>query len=276
MCAALALGALLVRRVVAGAITGACALYLGWPILAVTLPARPEPPAVVRERVTVATANVLFTNTEYGAFEDWLAASAPDVLAVQEITREWRARLSELAAFYPHRLVWPDSEREAAPLGFGIGLYSRLPITRSAVHALADGALPLLEIEVPTAGGPLRIFTMHPPAPQDQGLWAIKDAFLERVPGGLPRAPNVVLLADLNTSGGSPRFADLLAATGLADSRRGFGWLPSWRTDVLVHGLWVDLDHVLVGSGVTVLARGVRTIPGSDHRAATATLALRP
>ena len=69
-------------------------------------------------------------------------------------------------------------------------------------------------------------------------------------------------------------FRDLLQATGLSDTRRGFGRLPSFTPPPKLPILSVAIDHILVGAGFDVLERRTELVPGSDHRAALARIAL--
>lgn len=275
VCAACAAVLFVLRRNTSACLTLASALHLAWPVLAVVVPSKPDGAGGAGAQLTVMSANVLFSNEECAAFRACLGASPPDVLAVQEVMPAWRRALDDLREVYPFHLAYPDRGHEPTPFGFGIAIYSRLPIVRSAVHAVADGALPLLEVELVVGGEHVRVFAMHPPAPHATGLWEVRNRFLGRAPAFLANAGPVVVLADMNTSSGSPAFADFRAATGLGDTRRGFGRLPTWRTDTGLRGLWVDLDHVLVSDSLAVVDRGVRALPGSDHLAATATLVLR-
>ena len=276
VCTVLSVVLLLLRRDRAALVTFASALHLAWPVLAVVVPQRTAMRADDRTTFTVANANVLFSNPEYEAFRAWVRAEHPDLLAVDEVMPEWRRALDDLREFYPHHLVCPDPIGGPTPFGFGIALYSRFPLKNARERMVVEGALPLLEADVVVGTRRVHVVAMHPPAPHGTWLWEIRNRYLEGAPALIARDTPVVVLADMNTSSGSPVFARFLAATGLVDSRCGFGRLATWRTDTALRGLWVDLDHVLVSPEVSVLARGVSTIPGSDHLAATATLALGP
>jgi endonuclease/exonuclease/phosphatase (EEP) superfamily protein YafD len=82
------------------------------------------------------------------------------------------------------------------------------------------------------------------------------------------------VLADMNATAWSPAYADFVARTGLREAREGFGRLATWRSDKYLAGLWLDLDHLLVGAAVDV--QGLRRGPdlGSDHRPLVARLVL--
>jgi endonuclease/exonuclease/phosphatase (EEP) superfamily protein YafD len=74
----------------------------------------------------------------------------------------------------------------------------------------------------------------------------------------------VIVLGDLNTTSWSPYFRDLLADSGLADTRRGFGVLGSWPD--LPSPLRIPIDHCLVSDKVAVHDRRIGPPVGSDHR----------
>jgi endonuclease/exonuclease/phosphatase family metal-dependent hydrolase len=161
-------------------------------------------------------------------------------------------------------------------IGFGIALFTRLPVVSMRVITLVHDRMPMLEMVVRVGDREVTVRTMHPPSPQLPSEWTLRNEVLTRAETWAEWSPDCVLLADFNTSSGSPQFGDLVEHTHLRDSRRGFGRLPTWRTEGPVRGLWVDLDHILVGSSLRVLARDTVAIPGSDHRAARATLVMAP
>jgi endonuclease/exonuclease/phosphatase (EEP) superfamily protein YafD len=77
-------------------------------------------------------------------------------------------------------------------------------------------------------------------------------------------AAPTVLAGDLNTTSWSPCFQDLLAVSGLRDSRRGFGVQPTWPG--WLARLGIPIDHVLVSPEIRVVRRTVGPHIGSDHR----------
>jgi endonuclease/exonuclease/phosphatase (EEP) superfamily protein YafD len=78
------------------------------------------------------------------------------------------------------------------------------------------------------------------------------------------RAGPVVLVGDLNTTSWSPFFSDLLSASGLRDSRLGYGVEATWPWFPLP--LRIPIDHCLVSSHFDVKARRVGRNVSSDHR----------
>ena len=82
----------------------------------------------------------------------------------------------------------------------------------------------------------------------------------------------VIVAGDSNTSAWSPRFRNLVAATGLRDAEVGQGWIgtwPAWFRPALV-----PIDHVLVKGPVAVVDLRREPFVGSDHYPLVADLRL--
>jgi len=73
----------------------------------------------------------------------------------------------------------------------------------------------------------------------------------------------VILLTDFNATSWSSNFQDLTTATGLRDSRIGFGVQPTWPAQL--PGLRVPIDHCLVSPKIEIHDRRVTANAGSDH-----------
>jgi len=78
----------------------------------------------------------------------------------------------------------------------------------------------------------------------------------------------------MNATLWSPAYGDFIERSGLCSARAGFGRLATWRSDRYLEGLWLDLDHVLVGAGIEVQGLWRGPALGSDHLPLVARLAL--
>lgn len=257
------------RRVAWMAVSLALALYHFAPVAELYLSG---PRGVMSgPTVDVATLNLLYDNDDADKFVDWVVDARPSVLGALEVTPFWRAVFErpELTRLYPHRLAEPERES-----GFWMVLLSQLPISNAHVHETPYAWRSFLEADVDVDGFPLHVVLVHPSRP---GLgWGTheRNAYLMHVAQGTTWREHSVLLGDFNATLWSPLYQDVVAETGLFDSRRGFGWLPTWRSEKHLSGIWLDLDHILVGSGIGVIDRAVGEDVGSDHRPATARLQL--
>ena len=156
-----------------------------------------------------------------------------------------------------------------------VGLFSRWPLTAAALRAGAGRLLPRATVQV--AGRPVRVLAAHtlPPVSLLQGDW--RRGLLDLADEVRGTALPVVVAGDLNADRDHGAFRALLR-TGLRDvaDERGAGLQGTWPAGLPV----LHLDHVLVrdGAGGRVGAADVRTVrlPGTDHRAVVADLALLP
>ncbi|MEU0188040.1 endonuclease/exonuclease/phosphatase family protein [Streptomyces sp. NPDC006207] len=84
-------------------------------------------------------------------------------------------------------------------------------------------------------------------------------------------------LGDFNASLDHSPMRKLLAA-GLTDTQAelGQGLARTWPVGRALVPPLIQLDHVLHGSGLVGVSAGERTVPGTDHRAVVAELALLP
>jgi endonuclease/exonuclease/phosphatase (EEP) superfamily protein YafD len=203
--------------------------------------------------------NVHYLNEDYGSTIELILREQPDFVLLVEVTREWAKAMEFLNPEYPYRHV------HASDNGGGLAFYSRHEIKDVQLER-RDWEGPTMVALVETPEGPLTIFGVHPHSPKSVNTFESRNRQLEHV-AELARgtAGPVVLMGDLNMTSWSPYFGDLLAASQLRDSRRGFGVEPSWPW--LPGAIFrIPIDHCLVSPGVSVLSRWIGPAVGSDHR----------
>lgn len=225
--------------------------YQGWN----PVPADPTSPL----RLRILLANVLVDNPDHQRLIQLVRQERPDVLALVEVSHDWLVDLSALRRAYPYGTSAPDDAR-------GLVLWSRHPFTSSdgPTRPTANG-WPYLQARLRFAGQDLDLWLVHPASPlrrrhyERRGYPELR-AIAERV--GREAGPRLVI-GDLNTTDGSPYFAEFLRVSGLRDSRLGFGLQPSWPT-------WspyrLAIDHALPSRELAVVERRLGPTIGSDHR----------
>jgi endonuclease/exonuclease/phosphatase family metal-dependent hydrolase len=245
---------------------------------------------------------------EKAALREVIRAMDADVIALQEVggegfLAELRRDLAREGADYPHGAA-PAGGDEAR----GLAVLSRLPLGKVVLHrdlvARRDGAQAeeavrrgLLEVEIPTASGPVTLWVVHlksrltedaaDPAAAEQRVAearAVRDRVLERFPD--PGAARFVIAGDFNDTPGSRALRAVQArgktpiATWLdAEDERGQRWTHVYARIAT----YSRFDHVLVSEGLRRgdEARASARIVGepwravhaaSDHRPIVATL----
>jgi endonuclease/exonuclease/phosphatase (EEP) superfamily protein YafD len=227
-------------------------------------------PAAGGRRLRVMAVNLLHGQADPAALVAAVKARRPDLLAASELTPRAAEALDRagLAALLPYRAIHPDGGAA------GTGLYARLPLR----GASADGggpmsfASPVASVGLGSEVVTVRAVHAQPPV-ADPTSWRrdldlLRAAVAER-PGPL------VVMGDFNATADHARFRAILAA-GVRDAHdaRGRGLAGTWPVGRAYPPL-VAIDHVLVSHELAVVAADAWRLPGSDHMAIAADLALR-
>jgi endonuclease/exonuclease/phosphatase (EEP) superfamily protein YafD len=216
-------------------------------------------------RLRIMTINVHASSDRYDLVRAEIERLDPDIVFLPENTERWAAGLAPLRARYPYVI---DGQ---SPSVFSLFLFSRVPLADAAIIKLPqpDGFPAIVARLCPQAtdrdAACLRLVGIHPPPPRDSRIATERYATLQALPALIAGsdAERTVLLGDFNCTPWSPLFRDLLSATGLRDSARGFDLSPTWASHWLPLGL--KIDHILVGSAVAVRSHAVGGEVGSDH-----------
>jgi endonuclease/exonuclease/phosphatase (EEP) superfamily protein YafD len=198
-------------------------LLAGWhalPGIAV-LRAAPPAPSCDGPSLTVATANIRFSNTNREPFLAWLGSLSADLVVVQEVTAGWAGALAAIPD-YPHRYALTREDP------YGIAVYSRGPLHAVETVDLAADGLPSLAGELEVGGQRVRFLGLHTHWPVTPALSGARDAALRQA-AALARDATVpvVLLGDLNLTPDAPAFARLLEEGDLRDVMDGRRWRPT-------------------------------------------------
>lgn len=217
-------------------------------------PVRPVPDAPRPLRILVA--NVLWDNDHLEDLAELVRQERPDILGLVEYTRECQQALSRLQAEYPYRVDWPAGVS-------GLALWFRAPPrTLGPPVWLVPRRNPVVRATFDYAGETRELWLVHPSSPM-QRIWEPGYPELTALGQavGASRGSRIVA-GDLNTTDGSAHFADFLRATGLRDSRIGFGRQGTWPS---LQRYRIAIDHVLVSDDLAVVDRRLGPLVGSDH-----------
>jgi endonuclease/exonuclease/phosphatase (EEP) superfamily protein YafD len=224
-------------------------------------------PAAAGSAVELVAANLLYDNGRIDEAASRILALDADVLVLTEYDQAAQTAFtrSGVASDYPHRVELPR------PGAFGSAVYSRFPITRTDTVDLAG--TPTIDVDLALPDGRVRLVAVHTLQPL-AGLGTLRAQ--HRILAGLVQAAGgpTILAGDFNATIDHGPFRAVLEH-GLRDTHleRGAGRTTTWPVGEAVPA-FTQLDHILVSDTIAVLAAGDRTVPGSDHRAVTARLAL--
>ncbi len=200
----------------------------------------------------VLVLNVHTSSSGFAAVRQLIADTQPDVLGLVEVDERW---LTELAVAFPYVIEQPRNDN------FGVALYSKLPMT-GATEQLGS-LLPTAVATVDVQGTPVGVVLTHPIPLVNGELLASQVAQLGAVAARVRTMAPVVVMGDLNATPWSRPFRDFSAASGLCDTRAGFGLQASFPASSAV--LRIPIDHVLVSCSIGVKSRTIERDVGSDH-----------
>ena len=220
-----------------------------------------------RETFVVLGANVHHGTADPTALVGLVDRFNPDLLSVEELTPSFNRKLQAagLGSRLPHLVL--EMHRGTS----GAGLYSSLPTRKLPTPHRFVFRMPRAELALP-GSGVLRVVGVHPYPPQLNHTQAWEEALAD-LPSGGQGAP-WLLAGDFNATLDQSQLRDLLDR-GYRDAGAvaGKGLEPTFpQGGHLIPP--VTIDHVLADSRLGVVGYAVEGLPGSDHRAIVAELAL--
>ena len=205
----------------------------------------------------VVLLNVNYHRDDYEKVVDFIQWASPDLMVLVETNQTWMSNLERLQAEYPY--VSNFSRKK-----YGIALFSRLPFKSARILDFGNFGRPSVVAELNIDGQPLTVIGTHPFKPSNKIYAERRNQQFSTIANFLTSQNGpTMLLGDLNTTPWSPYFQDLLQATGLHDTREGYGLQTTWPTTF--PPLWIPIDHCLVSSEIVVNTRQVGPDVGSDH-----------
>lgn len=208
-------------------------------------------------RLRLLIANLQYNNDRHDRVRELIARVQPDVLILPELTRAWRNDLDAVLAPYAGRA---EHVREDT---FGLGLYTK---TALQVVPIVPTGTEVAAVRIVRDGIPFTIVAVHPPPPIGAELTRARNLQLRALARVCPSlGENLIVAGDFNATSYAPIFREVLALSGLRDSRAGFGLQGTWPAS-LPELLRVPIDHVLVSKSLRVTQRVVGSNTHSDHR----------
>ncbi len=200
--------------------------------------------------------NVHTSSTSFDAVGRLIEDVKPDLVGLVEVDKRWLTSLAPALARFPHRIEQPRDDN------FGIALYSSLPMS-GAVEQLGS-LLPTIVATIDIAGTTLAVVVTHPIPPVRPESYDLQRTQLAAV---ATRAHSLgslaIVVGDLNATPWSRPFRELVDASGLCDSRAGFGLQASFPAGSTL--LRIPIDHALVSCAIGVRSRLIERDVGSDH-----------
>lgn len=222
--------------------------------------------------LTVLVSNVLMSNRQPEKLLRAIKREQPDVIFTVEIEKWWGKALEPLEQNYPHVI------RQVQENGYGMILFSRLPLEDAEVRFLVEDDVPSVFCRVVLPGGRrVRLYGLHPrpPAPQENDSSLERDAELILVGREISDNPEpAVVIGDLNDVAWSDTTRLFQRVGRMLDPRVGRGFKSTFHADIPF--LRFPLDHVFVTRDFGLRSMKVLENVGSDHFPMLARVACQP
>lgn len=199
---------------------------------------------------------------------DYALQIDPEILAITELSKEWKVALKNKLGSYPYQLI-------EGRFDTGIAIFSKLPIEEHHVRYYPGVPIehPQIECRMKIGNQPITVIFAHTTPPKK--LVASRNAEMQSIAELASRSNIPVLVfGDLNCGPWSYHFKQLESNGRLTDSEQGFGPQPSWTTEMIFP--LVPIDHVLTSKEFATLRRSTGPNIGSDHLPVYVELSLAP
>ena len=208
----------------------------------------------------VYSANINRFNKDFSKLNYELQETDPDIVLLLEVTPGHFSQLHSIMQTFPHHI----ERLSMGTYGFGIVLLSKFPVLEHRVIKLSEIGNAILEATLEVNQQTVVFYGVHFQSPvfiqkfverKKQFLWLAHQINQKTEP--------VIVAGDFNSTPFSPLFQQLLKISDLKDSRKGFGWQPSWPA--FLPFFWLPIDHILVSPEIQVHNRTTGSFIGSDH-----------
>jgi endonuclease/exonuclease/phosphatase (EEP) superfamily protein YafD len=217
--------------------------------------------------IKLVHANVHTSNTNYQALIDLVNKESPDILIAQEVNKQWIIALNKIEDILPYKQV------RAREDNFGIAVYSKYPFDKSEVIYFEASQVPSIKISFTVARQRVSLITSHPLPPVNTNYYESRNSQIKEISLESKEIKNpLIIVGDLNVTMWSKDYQPLEEYANLSNTRKGFGLLPTWPTNLLP--LMIPIDHCLVSSDFETIDMKVSKNIGSDHLPLVITLGL--
>lgn len=208
--------------------------------------------------IKILSANVRASNDQYEHLLDLIDTEQPDIIFLQEYSPAWRDATRSLIGNYQYNYAEPREDN------FGIAVFSRLALDSVRHVDSPPLAYPTIIATFTLNEESVTMINTHPTIPISQSLFDARNEHIDNLADFVSHLDGAVILSgDLNLSVWCRRYRMLEERTGLRNTRRGFGVLPTWPT--FMPFAMIPIDHVLVSDDIGVIEARTGNRIGSDH-----------
>jgi endonuclease/exonuclease/phosphatase (EEP) superfamily protein YafD len=217
----------------------------------------PVAPAIADSGVTVVSQNLAHSNHNVSDAVAILKEENADIVLLQEYTPSWDVALESLRSGYPHAVTVPQAG------GFGIAVFSKIPIVRYEALRLGILETPFIVVELDAQDFKGHLIAVHFQSPMVRSWSEDRNRQYNELTSYLSSLGSPYLVVgDFNNTPYAPTMRDFMRKTRtyLASPYL----LPTWPMPIGTVGLPLD---VALGTADVHFGAGSTLAPiGSDHR----------
>jgi endonuclease/exonuclease/phosphatase (EEP) superfamily protein YafD len=208
-------------------------------------------------RLKVLSINVNFLNRNFDQILKCARRFDPDLIAIEELTPELNAALSANLPEFKFRCVAPRTDP------YGIGVFSRIPMSDASIVDYVSN-VPSVTAQLVWQDQSIFLVATHPRAPLTAQLASDNEAQLKAIADQiLLRKDACLVIGDFNATPWCSSYKAIIATTGMVDSSRGFGIVPTWLRGFPL--LCLPIDNCLTTPDMITVKRIIGPDIGSDH-----------
>mgnify|MGYP001017840805 CR=1 FL=1 len=213
------------------------------------------------ESATSRSAVLLNVNTQLGSpsrVEAFILKTAPDFIILEEINEQWIQSIPRILSGYPHHCIRARNDN------FGIGLFSKHPLSHKEIIHLGEAQFPSISASIDFGSTQLNVIATHTLPPKNGKYSYLRNDQLQKLAiYASSKDTPIVLLGDLNTTQFSFHFNEFLKQSKLSDSSTNNGILSTWPS--FASALGIQIDHFLHSNDIIVTDGFIGPKTGSDH-----------
>jgi endonuclease/exonuclease/phosphatase (EEP) superfamily protein YafD len=208
---------------------------------------------------SLLVSNVRMENEEKELLHELVKTYNPDILLINEPDEIWAHSLSRLDNVYPYSIKYPMDNT------YGMMLFSKLPLTESAVNFLVNEDIPSIFTRITLASGKIiDLYGVHPEPPMPGTDTYERDTELLIIGKRIRESNNPTIVAgDLNDVGWSVTSKLFRKYSGLVDPREGRGMYNTYNAFVPLFRY--PLDHIFYSPDFGLITLKKLEAIGSDH-----------
>ncbi|MBT3980168.1 MAG: endonuclease/exonuclease/phosphatase family protein [Bacteriovoracaceae bacterium] len=208
--------------------------------------------------VKFAEINVLVSNQNYQAVEEFIINNDPDFVTLLEISKSWSDNLKVVTKKYPYIKKVTRSDN------FGIMILSKFDLSKVAEKSAFD--VPYYSGTIEVKNKEIFIMAVHPFPPASGELYKIRNdqfsLFQKTIKDS--KSKYKVLMGDLNMTPWCRRYFSFIKGATLIDTNKGYGPKFTWPQGLLFP-LGIKLDYIFHSKNIETAEFFVGDSVGSDH-----------